>query len=50
MTDQQLEAKFLDLAKGILPDEQAHKLIATCWGVEQLDSAADIAKAATVTG
>ncbi|WP_397452798.1 MmgE/PrpD family protein [Pseudomonas sp. NA-150] len=48
MTDQQLEAKFLDLAKGILSDEQAHKLIATCWDVEQLDSAANIAKSATV--
>ncbi|ALE87830.1 MmgE/PrpD family protein [Pseudomonas versuta] len=48
MTDQQLEAKFIDLAKGILPDEQVRKLIATCWDVEQLDSAANIAKAATV--
>jgi 2-methylcitrate dehydratase PrpD len=48
MTDQQLEAKFLDLAKGILSDDQARKLIATCWNVEQLESAADIAKAATV--
>jgi 2-methylcitrate dehydratase PrpD len=48
MTDQQLEAKFLDLAKGILSDDQARKLIATCWDVEQLESAADIAKAATV--
>lgn len=48
MTDQQLEAKFLDLAKGILPDQQAHQLIARCRDVEQLASAADIAKAATV--
>jgi 2-methylcitrate dehydratase PrpD len=48
MTDQQLEAKFLDLAKGIVPEQQARDLIAACWGVEQLDSAANIAKAATV--
>lgn len=47
MTDQQLEAKFLDLAKGILPEQQARRLVATCRDVEQLDSAADIAKAAT---
>jgi 2-methylcitrate dehydratase PrpD len=48
MTDEQLEAKFLDLAKGILPDQQARQLIAQCRDVEQLVSAADIAKAATV--
>jgi 2-methylcitrate dehydratase PrpD len=48
MTDQQLEAKFTDLAKGILPDAQAQKLIALCWDVEQLQSADAIAKAATV--
>jgi 2-methylcitrate dehydratase PrpD len=49
MTDQQLEAKFLDLAKGILPEKQTRELIATCWGVEQLDSAARIANVATAT-
>lgn len=48
MTDEQLEAKFLDLAKGILPDQQARQLVAQCRDVEQLVSAADIAKAATV--
>jgi 2-methylcitrate dehydratase PrpD len=48
MTDKQLEAKFVDLAKGILPDDRAQALIALCWGVEKLDSANAIAKAATV--
>jgi 2-methylcitrate dehydratase PrpD len=48
MSDQQLEAKFTDLAKGILPDAQVRKLIDTCWSVEKLDSAAQIAKAAVV--
>lgn len=48
MSDQQLEAKFTDLAKGILPDAQVRKLMETCWSVEKLGSAADIAKAAVV--
>jgi 2-methylcitrate dehydratase PrpD len=46
MTDAQLEVKFSDLADGILSKEQAHKLMETCWNVEQLGSAAEIAKAA----
>lgn len=46
MTDKQLEAKFLDLADGILPAAQAQKLIETCWHVEQLPSAAAIAQGA----
>lgn len=50
MTDQQLEAKFIDLAKGILPEAQARKLIALCRDVELLQSADAIAKAATVAG
>jgi 2-methylcitrate dehydratase PrpD len=48
MSDQQLEAKFTDLAKGILPDAQVRKLIDTCWSVEKLANAGDIAKAAVV--
>lgn len=47
MTDQQLEAKFLDLAKDILTESQAQHLIELCRGVETLASAADIARAAT---
>ncbi len=46
MTDQQLEAKFTDLADAVLPAAQVRKLIDTCWHVEQLPSAATIAKAA----
>jgi 2-methylcitrate dehydratase PrpD len=45
MTDQQLEAKFTDLANGVLPAPQVRKLIDTCWQVERLPSAAAIAKA-----
>jgi 2-methylcitrate dehydratase PrpD len=47
MTDQQLDAKFLDLAKDILSQTQAEHLIQLCRNVESLASAAEIAKAAT---
>jgi hypothetical protein len=50
MTDAQLEAKFRDLADGILPVAQVDKLIATCWNVTQLGSAAAIAQAARKGG
>ncbi len=46
MTDQQLEAKFSDLAVGVLPDDQTRRLIDLCWKVEQLDSVADLAQTA----
>jgi 2-methylcitrate dehydratase PrpD len=46
MTDKQLEAKFRDLADGILPAAQVNALLATCWNVEQLPSAAAIAQGA----
>ncbi|WP_144147138.1 MmgE/PrpD family protein [Paraburkholderia sp. BCC1884] len=46
MTNQQLEKKFSDLTDGILSPSQTRKLMDTCWHVEQLDSAADIALAA----
>jgi 2-methylcitrate dehydratase PrpD len=45
MTDQQLEAKFLDLADAVLPAAQARRLMDTCWHIEQLPGAAAIAKA-----
>jgi 2-methylcitrate dehydratase PrpD len=45
MTDQQLEAKFTDLASAVLPAAQVRKLIETCWQVERLSSAAAIPKA-----
>ncbi|MDB5937613.1 MAG: 2-methylcitrate dehydratase [Massilia sp.] len=50
MTDQQLEAKFADMADAVLPPAQVRKLIDTCWRVEQLPSAAAIAKAAARRG
>lgn len=46
MTDQQLDAKFLDLAKDILTQGQAEHLIQLCRNVASLASAAEIAKAA----
>jgi 2-methylcitrate dehydratase PrpD len=46
MSDTALEAKFADLAEGILPKPQVRKLMDTCWNVEKLSSAAAIAKAA----
>ena len=46
MTDAQLEAKFADLADGILSKPRVRALMDACWGVEKLASAAAIAKAA----
>jgi 2-methylcitrate dehydratase PrpD len=46
MTDAALEAKFRDLADGVLPRAQAGRLMEACWNVESLASAAEIAKAA----
>src|SRR6185295_18390030 len=45
MTDAMLEAKFLDLADGILPQAKARRLMDLCWKVETLAGAADIARA-----
>ena len=45
MTDAMLEAKFLDLADGVLPQAKARRLMDLCWKVETLANAADIAKA-----
>lgn len=46
MSDAALEAKFLDLAKGVLPSEQARRVVDLCWNIEKLDSAAQLAEAA----
>lgn len=46
LSDSALEAKFLDLADGILPQAQTRKTIELCWNVEKLASAGEIAKAA----
>ncbi len=48
MTDAQLEAKFAELASGILPDDRAHQLLTLCRTVERLDDAGDIALAAAM--
>jgi 2-methylcitrate dehydratase PrpD len=44
MTDQQLEAKFTDLAEGIIPAPMIRRVMDACWNVESLPSAAEIAK------
>ena len=49
MTDAQLEAKFMDLTEGILPTAQIKKLMALCWAVEQLPSAAAIPVAGSLS-
>ncbi|MDP9114619.1 MAG: MmgE/PrpD family protein, partial [Acidobacteriota bacterium] len=46
MSDAALEAKFTDLAQGVIPGAQARKVMDLCWGIEKLASAADVAKAA----
>jgi len=46
MSDSALEAKFADLADGILPKAQIVRLMESCWEVEKLSSAAAVAKAA----
>jgi 2-methylcitrate dehydratase PrpD len=46
MTDQQLETKFVDLADGILPKAQVQALMSACWRVEELHTAATLAKTA----
>jgi len=48
MSDAALEAKFADLAQGVIPAAQARKVMDLCWGVEKLANAADVAKAAAV--
>jgi 2-methylcitrate dehydratase PrpD len=46
MSDAQLDAKFADLAAGILPDDRARHLMKLCRDAEHLDNAGDIARAA----
>ena len=46
MTDSMLEAKFSDLADGILPANQVRALMTECWNIEKLSNAAELAKAA----
>jgi 2-methylcitrate dehydratase PrpD len=46
LSDEALEAKFLDLTTDILPSSRARHLLDTCWNLEKLPSAAAIAEAA----
>ncbi len=46
MTDSALEAKFSDLADGILPAAQIGRLMDACWSIESLPDASAVAKAA----
>jgi 2-methylcitrate dehydratase PrpD len=48
MSDAALDAKFLDLADGILPPAQARALIGQCRTIEQLDDAGSLAQAAAI--
>lgn len=48
MSDAALDAKFLDLAEGILPPVQAKALIGKCRAVEELADAGALARAAAV--
>lgn len=45
MSNQALEAKFVDLADGILPGARVRQVMDLCWNVEGLANAADIARA-----
>lgn len=44
MTDQQLETKFSDLADGVIPAAKIRQVMDSCWTVETLANAGDIAK------
>ena len=46
MSDAALDAKFLDLASGLLPDDRARRLLGLCRGVEHIDDGGEIARAA----
>jgi len=47
LSDSALEAKFLDLADGVLPSSRARQLIERCWNIEKLAAASEVAKAAS---
>ena len=46
MTNRQLEDKFRDQAVLAIPGTQAEKLIALCWGIEELDDVGEVVNAA----
>jgi 2-methylcitrate dehydratase PrpD len=47
MSDAALEAKFIDLAEGVLPADKTRRLIDLCRSIERLADAGDVARAAT---
>ena len=47
MTDAQLNAKFIELAAGILPEDRTRRLMAFCRDAEQLDDAGDMSPSAS---
>ena len=47
MSDSALEAKFTDLAEGILPEDRIKRVMDLCWKIESLQNAAEIAAAAS---
>ena len=48
MSDSALEAKFEELASGILPPSKIQRVIEMCWNIEKLPSASVLAKEASV--
>jgi len=46
LSDSALEAKFIDLADGVLSRQRARHLLDACWNIENLPSAAALAEAA----
>ena len=46
MSDAALEAKFTDLADGILPKDQARRVMDMCWSIEKAPDAGALAEAA----
>lgn len=49
MTNEALEAKFLDQAAGVMPDAKLNELIAKCWDIETLKNVKELT-AASVPG
>lgn len=46
LSDMDLDRKYRELARGILPRQQAEKVLATAWNLEDLPSAAEFPEAA----
>jgi hypothetical protein len=48
MTDAQLEDKFSGLSEGILPPDQARRLMDLCWKVWDLEDAGEIGRTGVI--